>query len=151
MKNPFAAIALLSMLSLFSCSKVIYTNEQVLNDYKTKESIVKKFGMPREKKTADDSEEWLYSFDRHNSITDHPNTQSPTVDVVNFTIYKRYIIFRMDGHGNVLSRECVGVDLAQRKPQPMLTIAAIAGGIGIIVVACIAAAGSVTSGIQLQF
>jgi hypothetical protein len=133
MKIPITSIALLSMLSLFSCSKVIYTNEQVMNDFKTKESIVKKFGMPDEKRTGEDAEEWLYKYNRSNSFTDHSITKFPnTINVINFGMYKRYIIFNMDLHGNVLSWQCEGVDFTERKPDPGKTIALVVGSVGFI-------------------
>jgi hypothetical protein len=137
MKNPITLIALLGMLSLFSCSKVIYTNEQVMNDFKTKESIVKKFGMPDEKRTGELGEEWLYKYHQHNSFTDHSITQYPntnSINVINFGMYKRYIIFNMDLHGNVLGWQCVGVDFTKRKAAPGKTIALVVGSVGLVIV-----------------
>ena len=139
MKKLLFVSTMLSMLSLCSCSKVIYTNDQVMNDFKTKESIVKRFGMPDEKRTTEDAEEWLYRFDRSNMSINQSaasNANSKTVNVANFIIYKKYVIFRIDQHGSVLSWQCEGVDFTKRKPNPLATIALIvllAGGIGLIV------------------
>ncbi|HEY8782998.1 MAG TPA: hypothetical protein VIM16_15335 [Mucilaginibacter sp.] len=136
MKNPITVIALLSMLSLFSCSKVIYSNEQAMNEFKTKESIIKKLGLPDEKRTAEDGEEeWLYKYDTGNSRASYSIVQNPdaNTNVVNFSMYKRYIKFRMDAHGNVLSWQCEGVDFAKRQARPVQTVALIAGIAGLII------------------
>jgi hypothetical protein len=132
MKNLLKSMALLSMLSLFSCSKVIYTQQQVLDTYKTKESIIKKFGAPTEKLTGDTTEEWLYSYEGRNPNTEHVNSSS--INVANFNIYERFIKFTIDKQGNVLNWQCVGVDFAERKKAPGKTVALIAGGVGLIAI-----------------
>ncbi|HEY8782999.1 MAG TPA: hypothetical protein VIM16_15340 [Mucilaginibacter sp.] len=134
MKNLIRAAVLLSMLSPISCSKVIYTNEQVMNDCKTKESIVKKFGVPDEKRAGEGTEEWLYKYefrkpDLEKSFADRVNTK--TVSVVNFTMYERYIIFRMDAHGNVFSWQCEGINFTKRKLELGKTVAWSAVGVGL--------------------
>src|SRR5258707_4291582 len=116
MKNLVTAIALLSMLSLFSCSKLVYSNEQVMNNYKTKGDIIKKFGSPTEKRSGDATEEWLYSYDRPGSNIIHPDTTPKKV--TNFSIYKRLVVFNMDMQGNVLNWQCKGVDFEKREQQP---------------------------------
>ncbi|HWD89822.1 MAG TPA: hypothetical protein VG367_16940 [Mucilaginibacter sp.] len=57
MKNLIKGLAFLSMLSLFSCTKVLYTHEQVMNRYQSKQDVIGKFGMPAEKKTNGDGTE----------------------------------------------------------------------------------------------
>ncbi|MFI5162639.1 MAG: hypothetical protein ACHQHN_15275 [Sphingobacteriales bacterium] len=135
MKNLIKGFAFLSMLSLFSCTKIVYTHEQVIGLYKTKQDVMKAFKIPTEKKMSDSTEEWLYRYDRNTSFTDHtiaefPNTH--TVDVTDFNRYKRYIIFTMDKQGNIIRCDYEGVDLAVRKKNPAGTIALIAGGLVII-------------------
>jgi len=127
MKNLTTTIMLLSTLSLFSCSKLIYSNEQVMNKYKTKGDVIKQFGPPTEKRSADAAEEWLYSYDRQ---AGNPDTTAKKV--TNFSIYKRFIIFNLDMQGNVLNWRCEGVDFGKRKAQPGKTLALVAGSVGLI-------------------
>jgi hypothetical protein len=133
MKNLITGLILLCILS--GCTKVVYTHEQVVSLYKTKQDVMKAFKIPTEKRTGDSTEEWLYRFDRNSSFNDHsivefPNTQ--TVDVTDFNPYKRFIIFIMDKQGNVIRCDYEGVNLAVRKKNPAGTIALIAGGLVIV-------------------
>ncbi len=81
------------MLSLLSCTKVIYTQKQVLDGYKTKQDVIEKFGTPTEKRTGDTTEEWLYSYDGHDADIEH---RAATVNIANFNLHKRFVIFNMD-------------------------------------------------------
>jgi hypothetical protein len=135
MKNLITGIAILSMLSLFSCTKVIYTHEQVLNQYMAKPDVIKRFGIPTEKVTKDSTEEWLYRYDSYNTITQHSieeyhNTQ--TASVTEFNRYKRYLIFTFDLKGNVIRNDFQGVDLSIKKKNTVATIALITAGAAVI-------------------
>ena len=131
MKNLIKGLAFLTMLSLFSCTKVIYTQKQVLDSYKAKQDVIKKFGTPTEKRTVDSTEEWLYSYDGHDAGIEH---RSVPVNVANFNLHKRFVIFNMDMRGNVLTWQCEGVNFAKRKAQPGKTIALAAGGVTVIII-----------------
>jgi len=135
MKNLIVALSLLSILSMLSCTKTIYTHEQMLSSYQTKQDVVKKFGMPTEKKVNEDTEMWLYRFDRKDSFTKHSvdeyqNVQ--TVTVADFTRYKRYLLFTFDQKGNVVRSDFKDVDLAVKKKDTAATIVLIATGVGIV-------------------
>src|SRR6202000_3084639 len=136
MKNLITGMAILSMLSLFSCTKVIYTHEQVLDQYMSKTEVMKRFGIPTEKMTKDSTEEWLYRYDSYNTITQHSveeyhNTQTATV--TEFNRYKRYLIFTFDLKGSVIRNDFQGVDLTVKKKDPVATVALItAGGVVIL-------------------
>ena len=135
MKNLINGIAVLSMLSLFSCTKVIYTHEQVLDQYMSKTEVMKRFGIPTEKMTKDSTEEWLYRYDSYNTITQHSveeyhNTQTATV--TEFNRYKRYLIFTFDLKGNVIRNDFQGVDLTVKKKDPVATVALITAGVVVV-------------------
>jgi hypothetical protein len=135
MKNLIKGIAVLSMLSLFGCTKVVYTHDQVLDNYTTKKDVMKRFGMPTEKRMIDSAEAWLYRFDRKDSFTKHSvdeyqNVQTATV--TDFNRYKRYLIFVFDQKGNVIRNDYQGVDLAVKKKNTGGTIVLIAAGVGVI-------------------
>jgi len=134
MKNRINRLALISMLSLFSCTKVLYTHEQVLGLYKTKQDVMKTFGIPTEKKITDSTEEWLYWYDRYDSFTKHTVEEfenTKTVSVADFNRYKRYLLFIFDRRGNVVGRDNQGVDLTIKKKDTVATIALIAVGAGL--------------------
>jgi hypothetical protein len=82
MKNLITGMVLLSILSLFSCTKTIYTHQQVLDRYKTKQDVSKTFGIPTEKKTSDNAEQWLYKFEKDDSFREH--IQHPNSDRYRF-------------------------------------------------------------------
>lgn len=135
MENMITGIALFSMLSLFSCTKVIYTHDQVLSHYSNKQEVTKKFGIPTEKLTRDSTEEWLYRYDSYNTITQHSieeyhNTQ--TSNVMEFNRYQRYLIFIFDQKGNVTRCDFRGVDLSVKKKDTTATIALIAAGAAVV-------------------
>ena len=143
MKNLIKGIALLSLLSLCSCTKVLYTHQQVLNRYQTRQDVISKFGMPTEKKTDEDStEEWLYKFDQKGAFTDHSfheQLNTKTVAVAEFSRYKRYIIFTIDKQGRVIVSQFDGVNLEERVKNPGGTIALIAGGVAFVALLVVAA------------
>lgn len=64
MKNLLAAL-LISIVSLCGCTHIIYTQEQVLDRYKTKKDVAERFGVPDQKKISDSTEAWLYIYDGH--------------------------------------------------------------------------------------
>lgn len=135
MKSLIKGVAMLSILSLFSCTKTIYTQDQVLSNYQAKKDVIKRFGAPTEKKVTDSVEAWQYRFDRKNSFTKHSfdeyqNTQ--TITVTDFTRYKRFLIFVFDARGNVIRYDYQGVDLAIKKKDTAATIALIAAGVGVV-------------------
>lgn len=123
MKNSLVWLVLLSLLSLLSCHRILYTHEEVLNRYKTKQDVTKSFGAPNEKKTNDSTEEWLYKFET--KYPDHSGKVSQnttTVNVAEFGQYKRRLIFSFDKQGNITRSDFKGVTLMEQKPAPLRTV-----------------------------
>lgn len=120
---------LIALLSITSCSKIVYTHEQVMLSYHTKADVVKQFGYPDQKKEAKGITEWVYNCDttsmffysqtkvavngRYNGILD----SLKTANVNEFTSYSKYIRFVFDETGRVLRYDSHGVDFAERKPN----------------------------------
>ncbi|MDB5145670.1 MAG: hypothetical protein JWQ66_4383 [Mucilaginibacter sp.] len=153
MKNLITGMVLLSILSLFSCTKTIYTHQQVLDRYKTKQDVSKTFGIPTEKKTSDNAEQWLYKFEKDDSFREHTvkeyhNTQTATV--TDFNKYNRYLIFTFDLQGNVTRCDYSGVDLTVKAKDKEATIVIIALG-AVVLVGLIVIAASVPSDIGYGF
>jgi hypothetical protein len=135
MKNLITGLALLSMLSLCSCTKVLYTHDQVLSHYTNKEEVTKKFGTPTEKKVSDTTEAWLYRYEKNDAFSNHsvdefPNTQ--TVTVTDFSHYKRYLVFMFDQKGNIIRCDFQGVDFTVKEKNTGGTIILITAGVLII-------------------
>lgn len=125
MKKLIKGIMMLSMVSLFGCTKVLYTHDEVLGRYKTRGDVQKTFGMPTEKQVSDTSERWLYQFDKNDSFNRrsvelHHNLQTITVD--NFGRFDRYLLFSFDRNGNIVRCDYTGVDLTVRKKDTGATV-----------------------------
>lgn len=118
------------MVSLLGCTKTLYTHDEVLGRYKTRNDVQKTFGVPTEKQLSDTSERWLYQFDRHDtfnkhSVELHHNTQTVTVN--HFSKYNRYLLFSFDKSGNIARCDYTGVDLTVRKKDTGATIGLVVG------------------------
>jgi len=137
MKNLIKGVAILNLLSLFGCSKTLYTHDEVLGRYKTKQDVQKTFGIPTEKSVSDTSERWLYSYDKRHNVELHQNTQTATVN--EFGKYERFLIFSFDKKDNVVRYDYTGIDLAVRKKKTGATIALIGGAVAVTAIAIIAA------------
>ena len=145
MKNLITGLALLGMLSVLSCTKIIYTHEQVLARYKTKSDVANALGTPTEKNVSDSTEAWLYKYEGHKITSEFKNAN--TVTVASFNQYKKYVIFSFDKQGNVTRCDYHGVDLTERKFSTGKTIALVSAGVvvlALIVLATIAAKGAVS-------
>jgi hypothetical protein len=137
MKNLIKGVVILNLLSLFGCSKTLYTHDEVLGRYKTKQDVQKTFGIPTEKSVSDTSERWLYSYDKRHNVELHQNTQTATVN--EFGKYERFLIFSFDKKDNVVRYDYTGIDLAVRKKKTGATIALIGGAVAVTAIAIIAA------------
>ena len=128
------AIMIPGMVLLFGCTRVLYTQDEVLGRYKTRNDVQRTLGIATERQVSDTSERWLYRYDRHDSFSQHSvelhrNTQTITVD--DFSQYDRYLLFSFDKNGKVVRCDYTGVDLTVKKKDTGATIG--------LVVACTAA------------
>ena len=136
MEKLIKGIMLLSMVSLFGCTKVLYTHEEVLGRYKTRNDVQKTFGIPTERQVNDTAERWLYQYDKHDSFNKHyvelhHNVQ--TVTVSDFSKYDRYLLFSFDKAGNVVRCDYTGVDLTVKKKDKGATIALVVLCTGLVI------------------
>jgi len=128
MKNLTIVFALLNMLSLVSCRTVLYTHEEVIDRYKTKQDVARRFGNPNEKMVSDTGEAWLFVY-RANRLR-HVQEQSlatNTTTVTTFGKYKRFVAYTFDKQGKVVRWQAEGVDLAERKVSAGKTIGLVVG------------------------
>jgi hypothetical protein len=131
MKNLTTALALSGILLLLSCTKTVYTHEQVLDSYKTKQDVARKFGRPKEKQTTDNAERWLYKYEGHSPADRISNEK--VAYVTELGKYDRYLIFSFNNQGNVTGWNCAGVSFAYKKPNITGTALLVAGVIVFIV------------------
>lgn len=131
MKNLTTALALSGILLLLSCTKTVYTHEQVLDSYKTKQDVARKFGRPTEKKTTNITEQWLYKYAGHTAADRISNEK--VAYVTEFGKYDRYLIFSFNNQGNVTGWDCEGVNFAYKKPNITGTALLVAGVIVFII------------------
>ena len=137
MATVFKLLLIFSLLSVFSCTRVLYTHEQVLDRYKTRNDVQKAFDIPTERLANDTSEQWLYQYDKR--VKPHHNIQTATV--TNFGKYNRYLLFSFDRSGNVVQWYYDGVDLTVRKSNPLGTVGLVAGGVGLVILTYVALGG----------
>ena len=141
MKTLSIIIAVFAVMSMCSCTKVIYPQEQVMAAYRTLDDVKKQFGIPAEKVT-DTAEQWLYIFEKTALKTGQQSkysvvksTSTKTVD--NFTLYKRVVIFSFDKSGKVTGWDARGVDLSKKKFSSGRTVLLVLGLAGAVVIAII--------------
>src|SRR5579862_1651760 len=102
MKSFTTWVVLAAGLSLFGCTTVLHTQDQVMDRYKTRKDVSENFGLPNERMVSDTAEDWLYAYssaEMGHSIAQNKATQTATV--AQFGKYRRYIIFSFDKKGNV--------------------------------------------------
>jgi hypothetical protein len=168
MKKLLSGLAMLgALLSLYSCSKTIYTHEQVMQSYHTKAAVEKQFGLPDEIRETNGTTEWLYNCDsvstfgssktqvaingKYSGIADSLNTKS--LKVAQFTNYFKYVKFTFDPQGIVLKEDSQGVNFAKKKKNTVGTVLLVAGLTGAIVflVASVFTASELAGGWTLTF
>jgi len=151
MKKFITGFSVLIILFVFtSCTKVIYTHNQVMGRYQNKSQVVAGFGLPTEKRSGEGIEEWLYNYGTvstrtgfGNSNTNasvygndnsaYGNANTTSLNVTQFTPYARFVKFTFDAQGNVLKWQSQGVDNSERKKNTTGTILLIVGGAAFVV------------------
>jgi hypothetical protein len=135
-------VGLAGLMSMFSCTKVLYPHQTVMQSFHTKEAVAKQFGAPDEKRVSDKTEEWLYNCDSTSVFTLSGtkvdingvyngvlNERSITVD--EFKEYLSYIKFTFDAKGTVINWTSKGVDFSKRVPARGRTALLVGGSIAV--------------------
>lgn len=60
MKHFIYTLALVTLFS--SCTSVVYTHKQVMDDLKSKEQVIAKLGLPTNKMIEGEYEQWYYDY-----------------------------------------------------------------------------------------
>ena len=155
-KNQSIVATAIVLLSCTSCTKVLYSTNQVLAAYKTKSDVIAEFGLPAQKRQEGSITEWLYDYGsvgiRGSYTTANANGSASVYgnsvygqasgnssNVTTSTNYQRYLKFTFDGRDRITKWEYQGVDLSVRKKAPGRTIACVLIGVAAVVILVIAA------------
>jgi hypothetical protein len=109
---------LLTSLVLCSCSKKLYTHQQVMQSFHNKDDVFKRFGNPDIKRMADSTEIWIYNRDISGKTPQPVTKTMPVSDTTqNSTATSRavYVNFIFDHNENVIGYKSNGVDLSYVK------------------------------------
>jgi len=133
------------MLFLYSCTKKVYTHQQVMQSFQNKDDVLKRFGNPDQVKEGEGIEEWIYNQDKAPGTVKSvkPDTIHATDDVsdtlkaVQPVKYSKYIRFIFNPDGTVAGYKTQGVDMGMTKKDSfgiaLLKVIGIAALIVIIV------------------
>jgi hypothetical protein len=122
-KTLHVLFVLLGLTSLYSCSKVVYTHQQVLQSFRTKSDVTKQFGVPDEKITGEGMEMWTYKSDtlkgvqavnKRDTLKDF-HTATDSLKANQYNPHDKYIKFIFDTAGDVTGYKSYGVNLSRTK------------------------------------
>jgi hypothetical protein len=129
---------LLFTLVLCSCSKKLYTHQQVMQSFHSKDDVFKRFGTPDITRMADSTEIWIYNRDISGKTPPlaakipSANDTTQTSAAIPQNVYVNFIF---DHSGNIIGYKSNGVDLSYiKKVSAGTNILNILGVIAVIAV-----------------
>lgn len=124
---------LIFLLPFVSCTKVIYTHDQVMSRYSTKDQVISEFGLPTYKRSEGKIEEFIYSFGSRLVGQSFSNEGLRTTRI---NEYERYVKFTFSNN-NVTKWASQGVDYKVTKPNSggtvLLIISIVLLSLGIVI------------------
>lgn len=148
--------AVLFLLFLTSCTKTIYSHEDVITRQQTKEDVIKQFGLPSEKFEDNGYTQYVYDYGsttvsssygrRNTNVTVNSSSNSlygsansNAYVVGRMSTYTNYAKFVFDSNDRLIRWETKGVDFAEKKPAPFKTalyfLVCLGAGVGIALAA----------------
>lgn len=109
---------LLFAIALCSCSKKLYTHQQVMQSFHNKDDVLKRFGNPDIKRAVDSTEIWIYNRDISGKTKTSPVVTPPINDSTQISkavAQNVYVNFIFDHNENVIGYKSNGVDLSYVK------------------------------------
>ncbi len=129
---------LLSAIIFCSCSKKLYTHQQVMQSFHTKDDVFKRFGNPDIKRMTDTTEIWIYNHDVSGKSQQPIAKTSSANDTTHISAgipQNVFINFMFDRAGNIVGYKSNGVDLSYvKKVSAGTNILNVLGVIAIIAV-----------------
>jgi hypothetical protein len=118
MKKALPEFFILLLISvLCSCSKKLYTHQQVMQSFHNKDDVFKRFGNPDIKRMADSTEIWIYNRDVSGKTQSPVTTPSinDTTQTSSASAQNIYVNFMFDHEGNIIGYKSNGLDLSYTK------------------------------------
>jgi hypothetical protein len=132
-------LIVITLLIFSSCTRVLYTHNQVMDRYHTKEEIIARFGLPTEKRQGENIEEWIYDF---GTISKGRGTgvgyRGISFSSGQYDNTQKFIKFTFDSNGKLLKWDSQSVDLTEKKVSTGKTIAGVIILLGLSIAAGIA-------------
>ena len=139
LKNKiFAAIMLVTFLCE-SCTKTLYTQDEVMSRYRTKNDVIARFGLPSNKSSEGTVTQFYYDYGNvsvssgygrsntnasvygtYNGVSGNSNTNA--FGIAQTTNYTKYVKFVFDNNDNVINWETYGINMAEKTPATGKTI-----------------------------
>lgn len=144
-------LAIACALPFTNCTKVVYSHSSYLSQFRTKDQVIGRFGLPNNKQEAEGVTEWYYDFGRvstgigmaqtnsNATVNGYGNSVSGygsrnTLGITQYSTTDRYLKFIFNSDGQVTSWNSQGVDFTKRKSKTALNIILIVVGVA----ACVA-------------
>jgi hypothetical protein len=112
-------LAVLMMIPFCGCSKKLYTHQQVMQSFHSKNDVLKRFGNPDIKRMVDSTEVWIYNRDVGAKSVDSTaklaKINTDTTKSLPVVKPGKYINFLFDSAGNVVGYKSNDVDLSYVK------------------------------------
>ena len=129
MKKALSGLLILMwILTIGGCTKVLNSQQQIMQRDTTKAQVSKDFGRPAEKRQSEETEEWLYNYGAGSA-----NSNFETNTVTQFSQFSSYVKFTFDGNGNVTKWDSHGVNKEVRQKNTSGTIVLVVGLVGILI------------------
>lgn len=114
--------------ALSSCAKTVYTHQQVMQEFRTRDQVLKKLGEPDQKVKTGLIDEWIYNRDTDAKRGPlEKNEMSPVIgktDSLNANqpqLPDKYIRFIFNEKGDVLGYKTQGVDMGKTEKAGFFT------------------------------
>ena len=130
-RNNTFSFLLISMLLLSSCSKVLYSHNDVMARYRSKADVIKGFGLPTVKKEEGQYSEWIYNY---GSTIQGFNTKlsGSNVNLSKYNTYSTYVKFNFQGD-KVIDWRTQGTDFTVKSGNDEKTLLWILGISGVLI------------------
>lgn len=132
------------LFTISSCTKILYTHQQYMERFKTKDDVIHGFGIATEKRQENNISEWFYDYGRrttavsngnsytgvsvsgdYNSIYGNSNTNTGMITQIYNN--ENYVKFLFDSTNRVINWNTFGVDFGKKTIARGATMVAIGG------------------------
>ena len=112
------------LLLLVSCTKTLYTHQQVLQQCQSETDVLQRFGLPDEVNPGPGFDQWTYNM-TYRTEWKNPKKQVPNLPISDTLVkdsiqkvdpakYEKFVKFMIDKDGKILGYKTEGVDLTYK-------------------------------------